>query len=190
MQSEILWASWQSPGLEQARVELTEDGGSADGVVLGIVDGKPFRLRYVVVWDREWRTRDVRVSRLAGPGWEVELAVDALGRWSAAEGLLPESLDGCVDVDIMATPFTNTLPIRRLVLGVGESAEIRVAYVSIPELTLSAEVQRYTRLPGAGRYRFESDGGRFIAEVEVDADGLVIDYPGLFRRVSVEPPDG
>ncbi len=37
-----------------------------------------------------------------------------------------------------------------------------------------------------GRYRYESlehGVSRFTAELSADQDGLVLDYPGLFRRV-------
>jgi hypothetical protein len=34
-----------------------------------------------------------------------------------------------------------------------------------------------------GRFRFESPAFDFTADLTVDEDGLVIDYPGLFRRV-------
>ena len=36
---------------------------------------------------------------------------------------------------------------------------------------------------GGGLYRFLSLDGGFTADLLVDADGLVLDYPGLFRRV-------
>ena len=41
--------------------------------------------------------------------------------------------------------------------------------------------QRYTNL-GGGRYRFESLDDDFTADLTVDEAGLVVDYPGLFRR--------
>lgn len=46
--------------------------------------------------------------------------------------------------------------------------------------------QRYTCLEAdaaGGRYRFEQVGSGFTAVLQVDADGLVDDYPGLFKRV-------
>jgi hypothetical protein len=95
-------------------------------------------------------------------------------------------LEGCVDVDISATPFTNTLPIRRLGLAPGESADVSVAYVDIDEMRAWTEEQRYTRLEqnsGDRLYKYESLDGGFTADLPVDADGLVLDYPGLFRRV-------
>jgi hypothetical protein len=88
-------------------------------------------------------------------------------------------------VDVAETPFTNTLPIRRLRLSPGESAEIAVAYFDGAELQPWPEPQRYTRLQKGEEgelYRIESLDGGFTADLAVDADGLVVDYPGLFRR--------
>jgi uncharacterized protein len=72
------------------------------------------------------------------------------------------------------------LPIRRLALVPGESAEISVAYFD------GTEPQRYTCLEkgsGGGLYRFLSLDGEFTADLPVDADGLVLDYPRLFKWV-------
>jgi uncharacterized protein len=54
------------------------------------------------------------------------------------------------------------------------------------ELQPWPEPQRYTRLEmgdGGLTYRFVSLEGEFSAELPVDQDGLIMDYPGLFRRV-------
>jgi hypothetical protein len=95
-------------------------------------------------------------------------------------------LEGCEYVDISETPFTNSLPIRRLGLAPGGSAEIAVAYFEEAELQPWPEPQRYTYLEtgdGGGTYRFVSLDGEFSADLPVDQDGLVLDYPGQFRRV-------
>jgi hypothetical protein len=70
----------------------------------------------------------------------------------------------------------------------GEAAEIRVAFIAIPSLQLSPALQRYTCLaqhPDHSLYRFESPADDFAADIQVDQDGLVVEYPGLFRRVWV-----
>lgn len=96
---------------------------------------------------------------------------------------MPE-LSGCIDVDISATPFTNSLPIHRLGLAESESAEILVAHLAAPDFVPKPVRQRYTCLLQSRHYRFESlDGSGFTADLEVDDAGLVVDYPGLFRRV-------
>jgi len=92
-------------------------------------------------------------------------------------------LADCVDVDLGISPSTNTLPIRRLNLAVGESRELTAAWVRFPELTVEPLAQRYTRL-AERRYRYESIVSGFTAELEVDDLGLVINYEGIWRRVA------
>jgi hypothetical protein len=181
-----MWSAWENPGLEHLRFESGEAGGWADGVVIGGEDQPRFRLRYQLTWDAGWRTRTVQISRLDTLAWDLELTSDGHGRWFAVDGSPLPALDGCIDVDIQATPLTNTLPIRRLELSPGETADVRVTYVSVPDLAVSSEIQRYAALsadPSDLRYRFEASDGEFVAELTVDADGLVMTYPGLFRRV-------
>ncbi len=188
-----MWSAWEVPGLELLRLEIVDTGGVADGVVIGVDHQTPFRLRYRITWDAEWRTRAVQVSGLAADGWDLDVTADGHGRWFAVDGSPLPVLDGCLDVDIEATPLTNTLPIRRLELSPGEAADVRVAYVSVPDLAVTSETQRYAALsadPSDLRYRFEGIGGGFVAELTVDADGLVLTYPGLFRRVGLATGDG
>ena len=93
-------------------------------------------------------------------------------------------LEGCLDIDIWPTPFTNTFPIRREPLSVGERREFVMAWVSAPELTVRPMRQGYTRLADR-RYLYENlEGSGFRAELDVDADGVVLDYEGVFRRVA------
>jgi hypothetical protein len=164
---------------------MREDAIVADGLILALQDGVPLRARYTIDCDTAFRVRRVRVELLARAGAMLELRSDGSGRWSSGDGVAAPALAGCVDVDISATPFTNTLPIRRLHLAPGESAEFRVVYIPVPALTPRHEIQRYACLEShgaGGRYRYESVESGFRAELAVDADGLVRDYPGLFRR--------
>jgi hypothetical protein len=92
---------------------------------------------------------------------------------------------GCLDVDLAFTPATNILPLRRLGLAVGESREMTAAWVRFPDLSIEPLAQRYTRLDER-RVRYESRGGAFTAELEVDELGLVVRYPPLWERVAVE----
>jgi Putative glycolipid-binding len=54
------------------------------------------------------------------------------------------------------------------------------------ELQPWPEPQRYACLEkesGGALYRFESLDGGFTADLPVDSDDLVLDCPGLFRRI-------
>jgi uncharacterized protein len=167
------------------RLAVRESGVVADGLVLGVFDGHPFRLYYEVRCDPYWRVRAARVG-VPGEPPSVELLSDGEGTWTEPDGRTVSYLEGCEYVDISETPFTNSLPVRRLGLAPGRSAEIAVAYFEGAELQPWPEPQRYTGLEtgdGGWTYRFVSLDGGFSAELPVDLDGLVLDYPGLFRRV-------
>jgi hypothetical protein len=172
--------------LEHLRLSVDECGVQVDGLIVGIASGQAFRVRYVVRCDAAWQTRELRVVVMDDGQSSLHLLADGAGHWTTPDGGALPLLDGCIDVDLSATPFTNTLPIRRLRWSRGQSAELRIVYVELPSLRLSVEKQRYTCLeaPGAtGRFRFESLASGFKADLTVDRDGLVVDYPGLFRRV-------
>ena len=174
---EVMWERWEGHGTERARVAIGPDGVYADSDLLTPENVHAhFRIRC----DAQWRTRHVEVTVLEPEHRMLRLEADGEGHWAGR----PE-LDGCIDVDISATPFTNTLPIRRLGLEPGESEELTVTYVRVPELLVGPERQRYGCLEAqadGGLYRFEALPSGFTAELPVDTDGLVIDYPGLFRR--------
>jgi uncharacterized protein len=184
--SEVYWSAIGTAGLEHLVVEQTRDGIQADGLVLRYHNQQGLRIAYQIICDPDWRTRQMRVQLLGEGKTEVKASSDGKGSWTGSDGQTIEFLKGCLDVDVMATPFTNTLAIRRLGLAVGESTEIEVAYVRMPDLQLSRARQRYTCLEKNGeseRYLYESLEGDFKAELAVDGEGLVIAYQGLWERI-------
>jgi uncharacterized protein len=162
--------------------------GSADSVVLAFDEERgPFRLTYRLAWDESWRLRDAELVVAMGSSTRsLSLETDGQGHWRHRGGRAIDDLDGCLDFDIWPTPFTNTFPIRREPMAVRERRQFRMAWISAPDLTVQAQPQAYTRLADR-RYLFENlDGSGFRAELAVDEDGIVLDYPGLFRRVILD----
>ena len=104
-------------------------------------------------------------------------------RWWLA-GQEQKILRGCHDIDFGFTPATNTLPIRRLKLGVGRKAKVTAAWVQFPSLEIEPLPQCYTRLT-EHCYWYESGDGAFVAEIEVDELGLVTHYSGGWKRIAV-----
>ena len=47
----VLWAPWQGAGLEHLRLRRVEEGYVADGLVIGLAGGVPFRLAYRIKAD-------------------------------------------------------------------------------------------------------------------------------------------
>lgn len=192
MERHMMWSPWTGPGLEHLSLTQNDDQIIADGLILGVSEEqKPFRVHYVIHCDQQWRVRSVQVSLLGRFPQTATLSTDGKGAWTTETGDELTSLRRCLDVDISATPFTNTLPIRRLTLRPGQSTTISMVYFEAPKMEISATEQRYTCLEATadgGLYRFESFNrcvSEFTAELPVDADGLVGDYPGLFRRVAI-----
>jgi uncharacterized protein len=158
---------------------------AADSIVLAFDEERgPFRLTYRLGWDERWSVRDAELTVATDQFTRsLSLRTDGKGRWRHGDGRSIDELDGCIDVDIWPTPFTNTFPIRREPMVVGQRRQFTVAWIRAPDLTIGPQPQAYTRL-GEHLYRFENlDGSGFTAELAVDEDGLVVDYPGLFRRI-------
>ncbi len=172
--------------MEHLHLTESADAFVAEGVVLGVASGAPFHLAYDLRLDGDWRVQACQARIKGAASQELVLIADGMGHWADATGAGLPALDGCLDVDIMVTPFTNTLPIRRQALAPGESAEILVAYISVPDLTVRPMRQRYTflaRTDAGGTWRYEGLESGFRADVTVDGDGLVVDYPPIWRRV-------
>jgi uncharacterized protein len=177
----VHWRDWSGYGLEH--VVLSPKAGYVEvqsAVITGPI-GAGFATVYSLKLDSGWCVIEMQAS-LLGAAESVYLRRTEEGQWFDGNGRWLPHLNGIFDVDLSITPFTNSLPIRRLKLGVGESAEIVTAYVAFPQLTVSADPQRYTRV-AADRYRYESLDSDFVREITVDRNGLVLTYPGLFQRI-------
>ena len=182
MLRKIIWSNQADTGLEHFYLRRGDDEITADGIVIGVEENVAFRIRYQIRCDLRWHVRTVVVKSLDENEQTIRFVSDGFGNWTNESGEPMSELKGCFDVDITATPFTNTLPIRRLSLISGESAEIKVVYFTIPEMQVSVDPQRYTCLETGstgGKYKFESLDSGFTAVITVDADGLVEDAPPI-----------
>ena len=158
------------------------DGGlSLIGTVLGAEGGIPVRTEYRIFADGTGMTTAVHVRDLRGfEQRSVTLMRDAKGGWTV-DGLPARELKGCTDVDLGCSPATNTLPVRRLRLGVGASHTIKAAWVRFPDLVVIPAAQTYTRLDEF-TYRYAS--GAFEADLTVDDADLVTSY-AVWQRTGV-----
>jgi uncharacterized protein len=135
-ESYIRWRRLDVPGREEARVEPAADGFRLTGELEVEDAGLAARLRYAIECDSEWRTRSAMVEGdMGGRPVRFALAANGAGHWTR-DGMPVPALAGALDIDLGFTPATNTLPIRRLDLAVGESAPVRSAWLRFPELRL------------------------------------------------------
>ena len=171
----VEWREVDLPGSHVCALRLEEGGYELAGAGTATEDGELIEVRFTVRCDEGWMTREAEVH--VGDR-SVRLRVDDELAWWAGDEELSE-LRGLADVDINFTPATNTLPIRRLSLSVGESSPVTAAWVRFPGLEVLPLSQTYERTDES-RYRYAS--GNFTADLEVDEHGLVLDYPGGWLR--------
>jgi len=184
-----IWQPWHEIGLEHLRLVESDNGAIADSVVIQVIDHQPVRVHYEIRVDAGWRVREADIDMWAPELHQLKLRSDGCGRWTDATGNALADLNGCVDIDITATPFTNTLPIRRIRLEPGEAEKIAVAYIRVPDLSVEPASQRYScleRESDGSLYRYEGLETGFVTNLPVDPAGLVLDYPGIFRRLPLE----
>jgi len=185
MKIEVLWSQLLEQGLEHLILEQNDDDNEANGLAIGSIKGVTYRINYQITCDAGWNVQNVRVEDLLNEK-EIVLVKSGNNDWVDESNKTLKALNHCTDVDIMVTPFTNTLPIRRMNLALHESREISVIYVSIPDLSVSRLSQRYTYLSqekDSDLYKYENLNSGFTSEITVDSNGLVTDYPDIFKMV-------
>lgn len=154
--------------------------GRIRGHTSAVEVGRAYAVAYEITLDDGWVTREVRVSSdtLDGPRSTV-LCSDGRGTWTV-DGATAPHLDGLVDVDLEASACTNTLPVHRLAMPVGEVVAASAVYVHASDLVVRRLDQTYRRLDDH-HFAYTSEGG-FEAELVYDDDLLVLDYPGIAVR--------
>lgn len=147
--------AWMGVGAPRMEIARAERRGR-DLVAEGTQLGSSYELRY----------------RLE-PGL---LALELVGERS-----LDVDLCGADFFDLGYSPLFNSLPIiRDGLLDAGPARVYVMRWVDVPSLELRRSEQRYEPL-GNAVVRFQTEG--FTAEIQFDAAGFVLDYPGLAQRV-------
>ncbi|MFF4501347.1 putative glycolipid-binding domain-containing protein [Streptomyces sp. NPDC001401] len=180
----ITWEVLESRGYETAWVEFAEGSLLAHGRAVGTVP-EPYWISYELTTGEGFVTRRLAVTAETETSTRtLDLRRDDAGRWTADGEPLP-GVDGALDCDLGLCPLTNTMPVLRhdLHRAPGER-EFLMAWVSVPGLVVRPSLQTYTHLgrtDGGGHVRFAS--GEFRSDLEFDADGCVVDYPGMATRL-------
>ena len=178
----ILWNKLDSPGMEYCYVYHIQNQWLMWGTALLADQGQPVQLTYRITCAEDWTTRGLVLNLLRGEHRAQRMADVRAGVWQ----IYPESsstLEGCTDLDLGFTPCTNSLPIKRLNLAVGQSADITAAWLRFPELEFVPLRQRYTRLEEQ-LYLYESLESGYRARLDVDDFGLVTHYEARWDAVA------
>jgi hypothetical protein len=186
---EASWVHIFNPGLEKVELEVSELGVMATGEVEERIGDSSCRFHYTLLCDPSWNVKELIVDRHTPKTGSVDLMSDGLGEWYNAACEEIPVLDGCTEVDLSASAFTNTIPIRRLDLAANQKAELKVAHVDAYSLEIRVSQQRYTCLQrgeSESTYYYEGLATGTRVQIQVDANGLILDYPGMFRRTDIK----
>lgn len=184
MQTHIGWKGYLHSLSEDCRVTNTTNGTGITGLVKGIWEGQSIAADYFIQVNQRWETISFELdSKTGNKDFDLRFESDGQGNWTSNGKAMPV-FNGCIDIDISVTPFTNTLPINRLQLAKNEKRRIPVIYIDVLKQATSRVDQVYTKL-GRCNYKYENTTNDFTAVITVDDAGLVLDYPGLFTRRKV-----
>ena len=195
------WMKTDPTGAEFVEVDLSDAGLHATGTAIGS-DPQPYRLDYTLQTDAGFVTRRVEV-RTSGQGWarSVGLSHDVDGWQVAAEeaghfpgpaaGGDPGAFADALDADLGLSPLFNTMPVlrHRLLEPAAGAVELLMVWISVPgsgrvplPAALHGTASRRNH-PALIRFETVGDGADFRADIEFDAGGIVVDYPGLATRL-------
>ena len=169
---------------EHCAITYHENSIMVHSEIEGWANKKAIYAEYWIKLTKKWEVQEFEImASIADKQYKHALSIDKNGHWKCKKNLPHFDFEGITFIDISLTPFTNTLPVNGLHLKKGDSAEFDIIYIDILENRIEKQRQKYTRLTNS-HYKFDNMQG-FTADIEVDGDGLVIDYPGLFELVRV-----
>lgn len=185
----LAWAGLTFPRLEAARVVLGERSMRASGSMVAARENgtEPFSASYALTSDESGVLRRLTVRTVRARGeLHVTISRSEEGIWLVDHGAGVErtDFDGAVDVDLAFSPLFNALPMRRLALHrAAAEHQLPMVFVDLPslEVTLVRQVYRTVSVGEPAVVNFTWDA--FTADLTADADGLVLEYPGLARRI-------
>jgi hypothetical protein len=194
----VAWVKDDPFGVEFAELTVADGRLFATGVAIGTAP-VAYRLDYELETHSGYVTAELHATS-RGERWYRELVLrrDEIGVWSitsdqdgdvdiAAAGGHTATLGDALDCDLALSPVTNMMPILRHGLHEGGGPiDFVMAWVDVPALSVHADAQRYRHLRSAADHhlvRYEAIDGSFAADVTLDADAVVIDYPTIARRL-------
>jgi uncharacterized protein len=182
----LTWRAHDVPRMESVRVQLSGNRIKAYGrIVAAATTSHPaFSASYDLVTDDRGATKRLSLTvTLAERERQLSIARDEESMWLVQDHqnqTKRAAYDGALDVDVVFSPFFNTLPIRRTgVYRNAGSVTLPVVYVRLPDLSVETETITYSN--GEGGFKLHSP----LAEtsISVDDDGFILDYPGLAARI-------
>ena len=185
----LTWRAHDARRMESVRVQLSGKRLKANGrIVAAATDTHPaFAAYYDLQTDETGATKRLGMT-VTSAERERQLAIarDEENMWLVTDhqGESRAGFDGALDVDLVFSPFFNALPIRRC--GLIERADtiaLPTIYVRLPEMLVTSAMVSYSSSAPGGADGIKVHSPVSEATLTVDADGFIVDYPGLAERI-------
>lgn len=184
MLKKLIWKNEEQFGCEHFSLRKEDTRFLAKGTIIYVEEDKTDAhiVEYQVNLDLNWITKELKIV-IDGHD-SLDLRSDCKGCWYDINGNEMDRLAGAIDIDISATPFSNSLPINRIEWSPDQECHFEMVYISIPSLEVKKVPQSY-------KYISNEDNKKFFnyrcydyeTTICVDGDGTVISYPNVFSRV-------
>ncbi len=179
----IIWRrSDESSTLETLKLKKYRRDFIVKSIVNGILEDQPMLVEYQLIINRNWIVKEVEIKSLLDKRNKITLKSDSNGKCYNEDNQEISELNGCIDIDISITPFTNTLPIKRLGSSLEQRTKITTLYLDIKNWEFKKAEQYYTKLTD-NLYKYEGVFRHFVADLPIDNSGFVTTYPKLFKRL-------
>lgn len=185
----LIWAGVGGSRLEAVRVVLGDRGMRATGSMIATADDddEAHSASYTLSTDESGVLSRLTVRTVtAGGEAHVSLTRSEEGNWLVdhGRGAQRTEFEGALDADLAFSPLFNALPVRRVGMHrTPHHSELAVVHVGLPSLRVQLVRQTYRTVSVGERAVVAFSGGGVTADLVLDAEGLVLDYPGLARRV-------
>jgi uncharacterized protein len=178
---DIVWQSLAWPSTVSLRFEQNKNRISGNGFAVGKTDQhNPFVYRYIVTLTPQWIIRTISIlSLLDDRKLDLKYASE---KWYSNDIHIPE-FDSVPFFDISISPFTNSIPLKQLVLKTGQPKQIDVVYFDENLFSLRKVQQTYTKINTQTYLYQDMELPNFKAKFTIDEDGLIEDYQLLFKKV-------
>lgn len=179
MKTSVIWSGISNHSIEHCLIEENQDGNLISSTIIGTYQKQIYKVDYCIQTDKYWNTLSVKLKADIDLAlWDIELQKHGYN-WMLNDKLIA-ALDGVADVDISLTPFTNTLPIKRIAFKEQNPAIIEVVYFDVLGHNILPVKQIYTQV-SSDEYIYQNLATSFSAHITTDPQGLVKSYPKLFK---------
>jgi hypothetical protein len=176
----LIWKGILYNSTEHLQISESQEIIQVESSIIGSFQENNYVVRYRAEITKDWTVKTFHIiSEVNGSVQEIS-GTKENSSW-IINGEPDTRFTDFSFIDISLSPFTNTLPINNLGMAVGGEQEIAVIYIDILEGEIKPTRQKYCKISEA-TYRYENVFDDFRADIQVDEEGFVLFYSGLFER--------